>query len=63
MFVGTTIHDDVNAGMRILLQDEGVFGCYSNIDETIYYSELGSSWAILGAGYNIAGYMVRWPFA
>lgn len=54
-----TCHD---SGMQLLLDDGNVFGCYSNIDETIYHSELGSSNAILRAGYNIASFMVCFPF-
>lgn len=46
------------AGMQLLIDDGKVFGCYDNIDETIYHSELGSSNVILRAGYNIASFMV-----
>lgn len=46
-------------GMQLLLTDPGVFQCYDNMYDTIYYSELGSSAAILDAGYNIDSLMVR----
>ena len=46
-------------GMQILLDDQNVFKCYSNMWDTIYHSELGSSAAILDAGYNIDSLMVR----
>jgi hypothetical protein len=51
----------VDVGMKLLMDDGNVFGCFSNIDETIYHSELGSSDAILRAGYNIASFMVLPP--
>lgn len=46
-------------GMQILLDDQNVFKCYNNMWDTIYHSELGSSAAILDAGYNIDSLMVR----
>lgn len=45
-------------GMNLLLTDPGVFQCYDNMWDTIFYSELGSSAAILQAGYNIDSLMV-----
>lgn len=49
-------------GMHLLLTDPGVFQCYDSMWDTIYHSELGSSAAILDAGYNIDSLMVRyWP--
>ena len=50
------------AGIQLLIDDGNVFGCYSNIDETIYHSELGSSHAILRAGYNLGSFMVRFRY-
>lgn len=52
-------HRGHRAGIKLLIDDGNVFGCYSNIDETIYHSELGSSDAILRAGYNLGSFMVR----
>lgn len=46
-------------GMQILLDDQNVFKCYNNMWDTIYHSELGSSAAIIEAGYNIDSLMVR----
>jgi hypothetical protein len=46
-------------GLSILLKDEKVFQCYNNMFDTIYHSELGSSSAVLDAGYNIDSLMVR----
>lgn len=42
----------------MLIDDQRVFGCYDTIAQTIYHSELGSSAAILRAGYNIDSFMV-----
>jgi hypothetical protein len=48
-------------GLKLIMQDKNVFRCYKNIADTIYHSELGSTKAILAAGYNIDSLMVR-PF-
>jgi hypothetical protein len=48
-------------GLSILLKDEEVFQCHDNMWDTIYHSELGSSSAVLNAGYNIDSLMVRFP--
>ncbi len=43
------------------MQDDGkVFSCYVNMWDTIFYSELGSSLAILRGGYNLDSFMVRY---
>jgi hypothetical protein len=47
-------------GLNILLRDENVFQCHKKRWQAIYHSELGSSAAILKAGYNIACLMVRY---
>lgn len=44
--------------MALLLKDHNVFKCFKHINETIFYSELGSSKVILDAGYNIDSLMV-----
>lgn len=44
----------------MLLQDRLVFACHRDRWDTIYYSELGSSLAILNAGYNIDSFMLRY---
>lgn len=46
-------------GLQLLLNARDVFKCYESMWDTIYYSELGSSKAILDAGYNIDSLMVR----
>ena len=46
-------------GLGVLLQSD-VFECRDDIQETIFYSELGVSKAILDAGYNIASLMTRY---
>jgi len=46
-------------GLRVLMAAKTVFACFDSIDDTIFYSELGSSKAILDAGYTIDSLMVR----
>ena len=41
-------------------QDGHIFTCYSNMWDTIFYSELGSSLAVLKGGYNLDSFMVRY---
>jgi hypothetical protein len=45
-------------GIQLLLDDNRVFKCYENMFDTIFFSELGSTAAILDAGYNIDSLMV-----
>ena len=40
--------------------DGNVFTCYSNMWDTIFFSELGSSLAILKGGYNLDSFMIRY---
>ncbi len=47
-------------GLHVLLDDPAVFRCYDNIHDTIWYSELGASLAILNAGYNLDSLMLRY---
>ncbi|GLI58416.1 hypothetical protein VaNZ11_000118 [Volvox africanus] len=47
-------------GLQVLLDDGRVFHCHNNRWNTIYYSELGSSTAILKAGYNIDCLMTKY---
>ena len=37
-----------------------MFTCYNNMWDTIFYSELGSSLAVLKGGYNLDSFMVRY---
>lgn len=41
-------------------EEGSVFGCYTSMWDVIYYSELGSSWAVLAAGYTIDCLMIRY---
>lgn len=47
-------------GLRAWLEEGTVFKCYSSMWDTIYYSELGSSLALLNRGYNIESLMLRY---
>ena len=47
-------------GLAVLQQAGEVFTCYEDLHDTIYYAELGSSLAILNAGYNIDSLMMRY---
>lgn len=47
------------AGLQVLIDDGKVFACHETLGETIFHSEMGSSAAILHAGYNIDSFMVR----
>ena len=48
-----------NIGLNLML-NAGVFTCYDKISDTIFHSELGSSKAILDAGYQIDSFMTRY---
>eukprot|EP01024_Parvocaulis_polyphysoides_P043143 TRINITY_DN39389_c0_g1_i1.p2 TRINITY_DN39389_c0_g1~~TRINITY_DN39389_c0_g1_i1.p2 ORF type:complete len:287 (+),score=18.45 TRINITY_DN39389_c0_g1_i1:393-1253(+) len=47
-------------GLQVLIDDGKVFQSYTSFWDTIYYSELGSSLAILNAGYNVDSFMMRY---
>ncbi|DBB06321.1 TPA: hypothetical protein ACH3X1_011892 [Trebouxia sp. C0004] len=47
-------------GLQVLQQDGQVFACFDNLHDTIYFAELGSSLAVLKAGYNIDSLMMRY---
>ncbi|KXZ52810.1 hypothetical protein GPECTOR_8g196 [Gonium pectorale] len=47
-------------GLQVLLDDGRVFHCHNSRWNTIYYSELGSSTAILKAGYNLNCLMTKY---
>ena len=47
-------------GLGILLRDTKVFRCHDNIADAVYHAELGSSAAILDAGYTIDSLMLRY---
>jgi hypothetical protein len=48
-----------SAGLKVLMDDGKVFECYESMQDTIRYSEIGSSRAILQAGYNLDSFMAR----
>ena len=47
-------------GLNLMWEDGTVFECYTNMWDVIYYSELGSNWAVLSAGYGIDSLMLRY---
>eukprot|EP00892_Ulva_mutabilis_P001487 jgi/Ulvmu1/11339/UM074_0054.1 len=47
-------------GLQLMMNDGRVFGCYSNIMDALYYSELGASAVILDANYTLDSFMVRY---
>ncbi|WIA10790.1 hypothetical protein OEZ85_010958 [Tetradesmus obliquus] len=47
-------------GLHLLIADRRVFACHKDRWDTIFYSELGSSKAILDAGFNIGCMMLRY---
>ena len=50
-------------GLKVLLDDEKVFACYSSIHDTVFHAELGSSLAILTAGHTIDTLMLKYQGA
>lgn len=46
--------------MTLMGTGRRVFECHASIYDTIFYSELGSSLAILEAGYNLDSLMMRY---
>jgi hypothetical protein len=50
----------LQVGLQLLISDRRVFACHKDRWDTIYYSELGSSKAILDGGYNIGCMMLRY---
>jgi hypothetical protein len=50
----------LQVGLQLLIADRRVFACHKDRWDTIYYSELGSSKAILDGGYNIGCMMLRY---
>lgn len=47
-------------GLGLLQGDGDVLKCYTDIHDAIWYAEIGSSAAILDAGYNIDALMLRY---
>ena len=46
--------------MQVLRADPHVFRCHGSLKETIWYSELGASAAVLAAGYNLDSLMLKY---
>lgn len=55
----TGVHVVMHAGLKVLVADGKVFECHDALDEAMYYSDVGSSLAILDAGYTLHSFMVR----
>ena len=51
--VATLVDVALQEGLDILIQDKNVLSCWSDRWDAIWYAELGSSWAVLNAGFNI----------
>lgn len=47
-------------GLQVLLDTGKVFKCYDKMKDVVYHGEMGSSRAILDAGYNIDSLMLRY---
>ena len=47
-------------GLGVLAADGNVFKCYEDMWDTIYYSEVGASRAVLGAGFSLDSLMLRY---
>lgn len=47
-------------GLQLWKADGKVFTCYTSMWDVIFYGELGSSLAILKAGYNLESFMSRY---
>lgn len=48
------------AALQVLAQEGQVMQCHFDRWDAVYFGELGSSLAILNAGYNIDSFLVRW---
>lgn len=46
-------------GLRVWREEGSVLGCHSDRWDAIWHSELGSSAALLRAGYNLDSLMIR----
>ena len=53
----------VQVGLKVLLEDEKVFACYDSLHDTVFHAELGSSLAILRAGYTLDTLMLKYQGA
>ena len=50
----------VQVGLQVLFNDGHVFECHKQISDAVYNAEVGSSLAILQAGYTIDSLMLRY---
>ena len=47
-------------GLQVLMESPKIFACHAEIWDTMYHAEVGSSRAILKAGYNLDSLLVRY---
>ena len=50
----------VQVGLQVLSEDGHVFKCHRDMSDAVFNAELGSSLAILRAGYTIDSLMLRY---
>jgi hypothetical protein len=55
--LGTAV---LQVGMQVLMGNGSAFQCHQNMTETIWKGELGSSFALLQAGYNLDSLLLRY---
>ena len=53
------MREPLPVGLKVLKESGKVFQCHATMRDTIRYAEVGSSKAILDAGYNLGSFMVR----
>ena len=47
-------------GLKVLMEEGKIFECYENLLDTVWYSEVGASKAILDAGYSLDSLMLKY---
>eukprot|EP01023_Acetabularia_acetabulum_P067271 TRINITY_DN9240_c0_g1_i4.p1 TRINITY_DN9240_c0_g1~~TRINITY_DN9240_c0_g1_i4.p1 ORF type:complete len:416 (-),score=42.65 TRINITY_DN9240_c0_g1_i4:643-1866(-) len=47
-------------GLQVMIDDGSVFKTYESFQDTVFYSEVGSTLSILKAGYTIDSFMMRY---
>ncbi len=50
----------MQVGFGLLQRDKRIFECYEDLADTVFYSEVGASRAILAANYTIDSLMLRY---
>ena len=46
-------------GMELLMRDGHVLVCYTDLEDSVWHSDVGSAAALLEANYNLDSFMVR----